>query len=166
VVLPRGNPQYRERTADGRDVGPVYANPTIPLVDIDMWLDGERDYVAIAAAFERDAIRERREEQGASMPEKTARVLISYSHDRPAHEGRVLDLANRLRDDGIDAMIDQYEQSPPEGWPAWCEAEIDKADFVLMVCTETYLRRVNGQDEPGKGHGVLWEARLISAAAL
>jgi hypothetical protein len=51
----------------------------------------------------------------------------------------VLALADRLCADGIDAMIDQYEQSPPEGWPAWCEAQIRKADFVLMVCTETYL---------------------------
>jgi TIR domain len=89
------------------------------------------------------------------------RVLISYSHDSREHGDRVLELADRLRADGVDAIIDQYIQSPPEGWPAWCEAEIRKADFVAMVCTETYLRRVNGEEETGKGHGVLWEARLI-----
>ena len=49
------------------------------------------------------------------------KVFISYSHDSEAHEDRVLDLANRLREDGIDAEIDQYETSPPEGWPAWCK---------------------------------------------
>jgi hypothetical protein len=54
-----------------------------------------------------------------------------------------------------------YVQSPPEGWADWCETEIRKSDFVLMVCTETYLRRVNHEKEPGKGYGVLWEARLI-----
>jgi hypothetical protein len=89
------------------------------------------------------------------------RVFISYSHDGPTHEDRVLDLANRLRAEGIDALIDQYVQFPPEGWPTWCEAEIRKAAFVLMVCTETYLRRVDGEEESGKGHGVLSEARLI-----
>jgi len=89
------------------------------------------------------------------------RVLISYSHDSAAYQERVLALADRLRADGIDAVIDRYVQSPPEGWPTWCEAEIRKADFVLMVCTETYLRRVNGTEEPGQGYGVLWEARLI-----
>jgi hypothetical protein len=101
--------------------------------------------------------------QGSSaLSEPTPpRVLISYSHDDPAHEDRVLDLADRLRHDGVDAMVDQYVQFPPEGWPAWCEAEIHRADFVLMVCTETYLRRVNRGEEPGKGHGVIWEARLI-----
>src|SRR5262249_5063377 len=60
-----------------------------------------------------------------------------------------------------DAMIDQYVQFPGEGWPAWCEAQIRNADFVIMVCTETYLQRVNGDETPGEGHGVLWEARLI-----
>ena len=32
---------------------------------------------------------------------------------------------------------------------------------MLLVCTETYNRRVNLDEEPGKGHGVLWEGRLI-----
>src|SRR6266446_7013752 len=89
------------------------------------------------------------------------RVLISYSHDSPAHEVRVLALADRLRADGIDAMIDLYVQSPPEGWPAWCDSQIRQSQSVLMVCTTTYLRRVEGNEEPGIGHGVLWEGRLI-----
>jgi hypothetical protein len=89
------------------------------------------------------------------------RVFISYSHDSPEHQDRVLALADRLRLEGVNASIDQYVQSPPEGWADWCETEIRKSDFVLMVCTETYLRRVNHEEEPGKGYGVLWEARLI-----
>ena len=43
----------------------------------------------------------------------------------------------------------------------WMDREIQKADFVAMVCTETYLRRVEGRELPGKGRGVLWEAKLI-----
>ena len=87
------------------------------------------------------------------------RVFISYSHDTVAHQERVLDLADRLRADGIDVEIDQYN-SPPEGWPRWCEHQIETADFVLMVCTETYHRRVRGEEEPGK-RGVVWEAAII-----
>lgn len=89
------------------------------------------------------------------------KVFISYSHDSPQHEERVLQLANRLRQHGVDAEIDQYEVSPAEGWPLWCQRQIVRADFVLMVCSETYLRRVEGEEEAGRGLGVLWEANFI-----
>jgi hypothetical protein len=79
------------------------------------------------------------------------KVFISYSHDTARHQERVLDLADRLRADGIDAEIDQYNDAPPEGWPLWCERQIEIADFVLMVCTEAYHRRVRGEGAPGKG---------------
>ncbi len=72
----------------------------------------------------------------------------------------MLDLANRLREGGIDAENDQYETSPAEGWPAWCARRIEEADFVLLVCTETYRRRFDARD-PGKGLGVLYEARTL-----
>ena len=89
------------------------------------------------------------------------KVFISYSHDTVQHQERVLGLADRLRGDGIDAEIDQYNASPPEGWPLWCERQIEAADFVLMVCTETYHRRVKGDEQPGHGRGVVWEAGII-----
>jgi len=37
---------------------------------------------------------------------------------------------------------------------------LDWADFVLVVCTETYYRRFRGQEEPGKG--AHWEGNLIA----
>jgi TIR domain len=89
-------------------------------------------------------------------------VFISYSHDSPEHRDRVLEFCDELRVDGIDAMIDLYVQSPPEGWPNWCKSGIENAQFVLMVCTEIYLRRIDRKEEPGVGHGVLWEGRLIN----
>ena len=63
--------------------------------------------------------------------------------------------------DGIDCTIDQYVVVPEEGWPLWMENQIQNSNFVLMVCTETYYRRVVGQEESGKGLGVRWEGRLI-----
>src|SRR5687767_1819513 len=91
----------------------------------------------------------------------TPKVFISYSHDSRDHEDRVLGLADRLRKDGVDALIDQYVPAPPDGWPIWMDVEIQRADFVLLVCTDVYLRRVERREEPGKGRGVLWETKLI-----
>lgn len=88
------------------------------------------------------------------------KVFISYSHDSPEHENRVLELSDRLRDDGIDANIDQYQTNPPEGWQLWMEKEIRDSQFVLLVCTETYLRRVMKEEEKGKGLGVVWESTI------
>ena len=90
------------------------------------------------------------------------KVFISYSHDNEAHKARVLALADRLRHaGGVEAIIDRYVPFPEEGWPLWCEKQIDEADFVLMVCTEAYLRRVRNEEIRGTGLGVLWEAQLI-----
>lgn len=85
------------------------------------------------------------------------KVFLSYSHDSPEHMDRVLALCDRLREGGVDAWIDQYETAPAEGWPLWCAHKIEEADFVLVVCTETYLRRFLGQEAPGTGLGARWE---------
>lgn len=50
---------------------------------------------------------------------------------------------------------------PLEGWPRWMDKKIRDASYVLMICTETYYKRVMGDEEPGKGLGVIWEGSLI-----
>ena len=91
------------------------------------------------------------------------RVFLSYSHDSDEHADRVLALADALCDRGIDVILDRYvHPAPAEGWPHWMDRNLDEAKFVLMVCTETYRRRVKGQEEPGKGLEVRWEGSLIS----
>ena len=90
------------------------------------------------------------------------RVFISYSHDSEEHRGRVRELADRLCSEGVEAHLDQYEQPPPPNWPRWTMDEIDAAEFVLVVCTETYHRRFRGHEEPGQGEGATWEAAVIT----
>lgn len=85
------------------------------------------------------------------MPSQPPRVFIIYSHDSPAHEQRVLALAARLRKDGIDAQLDQYVAgTPAEGWPRWMLDRLDWAEFVLVVCTETYYRRFRRHEKQVK----------------
>ncbi len=68
----------------------------------------------------------------------------------------MLAFANRLRQDGIDAMVDQYVPAPAQGWVRWTEQEILVAEFVLLVFAETYIRRVERREQLGKGRGVVW----------
>lgn len=95
------------------------------------------------------------------MKARSPKVFISYSHDSDAHISRVLQLANRLRREGIDAILDQYEDVPREGWTIWSEKQILNADYVILCCTKTYLRRVMKEEAPGVGLGVCWEANII-----
>jgi hypothetical protein len=90
------------------------------------------------------------------------KVFISYSHDSPEHAERVLALSDKLRQDGIDCHIDQYEISPPEGWPRWMINHIEWADFVLVVCTEIYNLRFRGKSPLGHGKGVKWEGAILT----
>ena len=72
------------------------------------------------------------------MSKKT--VFISYSHDADAHRERVLALSERLREDGIETILDQYVNgSPTEGWPRWMLNGLDAADSVIVVCTRDLL---------------------------
>jgi hypothetical protein len=91
------------------------------------------------------------------------RVFISYSHNTaiPNYKDRILALSDRLRSDGIDCSIDQYESAPPKGWPRWMLDRIEWADFVLVACSEEYNRRFRGNEAYGKGKGATWEGGVI-----
>jgi hypothetical protein len=92
------------------------------------------------------------------------KVFISYSHDSPEHSARVLEFANALRrEHGVDVELDQYHVRPEHGWPHWCEEQLraENAEFVLLVCTETYRQRVENKVPADEGHGVYWEGAII-----
>src|SRR5215475_2099634 len=92
---------------------------------------------------------------------KRIRTFISYSHDSVRHRNKVLQLAQRLRADGIDCQLDAFVQgTPEEGWILWMERQLGQADFVLIVCSDVYERRFSGEEIRGKGLGVTWESIL------
>jgi tetratricopeptide (TPR) repeat protein len=91
------------------------------------------------------------------------RIFFSYSHDSDAHRDRVLALSERLREDGVETLLDQYVNgSPEQGWARWMLDKLDAADAVLVVCSEAYYRRFRGHEQPGKGRGADWEGALIT----
>jgi SEFIR domain len=85
------------------------------------------------------------------------RVFISYSHDPPAHSDCVLTLAQRLRREGLDSIIDQFVPFPREGWIRWMERQLEDASFVLCVCTRQYRASFDGHEPGYAGRGVSWE---------
>ena len=90
------------------------------------------------------------------------RVFLSYSLDNELHQQNILKLAQRLRNDGIDAWIDQFTPFPAEGWPRWMEQQIAQAQFVVIIVTETYARRFGGKEPAGAGAGATWEGLIVT----
>jgi tetratricopeptide (TPR) repeat protein len=95
-----------------------------------------------------------------SVPQ-APKVFISYSHDSKAHEDQVLELADRLRRDWIDCNIDQYEQSPSEGWQSWTQNEINTAEFVLIILTKGYKTAFNNKLND-RSRRAVWEGNIIT----
>jgi len=99
---------------------------------------------------------------GKNNQRRHPRVFISYSHDSPEHADKVLGFANKLRSEGIDAILDQYEPWPEKGWAQWMLQQMSKADFVLVICTERYYKGVMDRLAPGEKRGIKYEWNLIN----
>ena len=88
----------------------------------------------------------------------TPKVFLSYSWDDIAHEEWVKELAARLRKDGIDVTLDQWETVYGDQLPSFMEAAIRESQFVLIICTPRYKMR----SEAGEG-GVAYEGDIMTA---
>lgn len=81
-------------------------------------------------------------EAGAAPSSRPVRAFLSYSADSEDHVQRVVELARRLRTtSGIDARLDRFVPTPEVGWVRWTEQEVERADFVLLLCTPGYRSR-------------------------
>jgi hypothetical protein len=89
------------------------------------------------------------------------KVFVSYSHDSLDHKKWVLDLATRLRNAGVDAIIDQWELSAGDDLPHFMETQLSTSDKVLMICSERYVDKANS----GTG-GVGYEKMIITSELL
>jgi hypothetical protein len=90
------------------------------------------------------------------------RVFISYSWDSKEHKQWVLDLATRLRGDGIDAVIDQTHLPLGARNPEFMERSVRESTDVLVVCTETYKRRFDNREGGAGYEGHIITGEIIS----
>jgi hypothetical protein len=86
---------------------------------------------------------------------KTPKVFISYSHDSPDHKKWVANLAIRLRQNGVDATLDQWDLFPGEDVPAFMEKHLPECDYALLICTKRYVEKANA------GHGGVGYEKMI-----
>lgn len=90
--------------------------------------------------------------------EKVSIVFISYSHDSSAHKKWVGEVSSKLVENGIDVILDQWDLGFGDDVPKFMEHGVTKADRVLMICTEPYVRKA----DEGEG-GVGYEAMIVTS---
>ncbi|MGU3470853.1 toll/interleukin-1 receptor domain-containing protein [Paenibacillus sp. D51F] len=95
------------------------------------------------------------------MAEHNPKIFLSYCQKSIEFSDEVLKFSNKLRSEGIDTILDQYEESPKEGWPRWMENSINESDYIILICNQEYLNRLSGKAEKGVGRGVKWESNII-----
>ncbi len=86
------------------------------------------------------------------------KVFISYSHDDQAHKKWVLELAQRLRNAGVDAILDQFRLGIGDDLGSFMEKGVADSNRIIMICTDTYVTKANN----GLG-GVGYEKMIITA---
>ncbi|MGC3026144.1 SEFIR domain-containing protein [Burkholderia sp. DN3021] len=97
--------------------------------------------------------------QAIMSNEKPPKLFISYSWTTPMHEQWVLDLAERLRDDNIDVILDKWDLREGNDAHAFMERMVTDSEIkkVAMICDLAYTEKANR-----RGGGVGTETQIIT----
>lgn len=87
------------------------------------------------------------------------RAFTSYSWSSPTHEAWVINLASRLREDGVDVILDKWDLKPGHDAYQFMESMVtDKTvTKVMMICDKSYVDKANN-----RAGGVGTESQIIS----
>ena len=88
-------------------------------------------------------------------------VFVSYSYDSEELSDWVLQLATRLRSDGVDTILDRWKLSPGQDLAVFMEEGLSSSHRVLCICSQAYVDKADA----GRG-GVGYEKQIITAELL
>ena len=90
------------------------------------------------------------------MAEQT--VFISYLHDNDEHNNWVLQLATRLRSNGVDVILDRWNTRLGSDLALFMERGLSKSQRIICICSESYVKKAND----AKG-GTGYEKQIMTA---
>ncbi|MBZ8142855.1 hypothetical protein CLD22_23540 [Rubrivivax gelatinosus] len=100
-------------------------------------------------------------EYNPSATDDHPRVFISYSWKDVSVKNWTLELANKLRANGVDARLDRFHLRPGMDLPQWMTNEVLKAHKVLLICDSHYADKADTRRA-----GVGWETMIIQGDML
>lgn len=97
----------------------------------------------------------------AAEPAYRPRVFVSYAHESTAHKELVARFCRFLVGSGVDVRVDRWHLDGRREWDRWAEAEIVRADFVLVIASPTCRAVGDGDVDPNQNLGLQSEFRVI-----
>lgn len=95
-------------------------------------------------------------------------VFLSYRHENDAHCARVKEFALRLRQEGIEVVLDALAQDeqfhgnqPANGWGLWSIQQATNAPTVLVIASSGWFRVINDPAPTVDGKGAAAEALVV-----
>ena len=92
------------------------------------------------------------------IDETPPQVFISYSHDSDEHKNWIIQLATRLRSNGVDIILDAWNTKLGSDLASFMERGLSKSQRVICVCSDNYLVKAN----EGKG-GAGYEKQIMTS---
>lgn len=93
---------------------------------------------------------------------KVPTAFISYSWDSEDHKGWVASIASRLRNDGVEVILDQWHLVPGDQLTEFMEREIRESDYILIICTPEYKRKSDAREGGAGYEGDIMTAEVFS----
>ncbi len=93
----------------------------------------------------------------APRDELAPQAFVSYSWDNQQHQDWVLQLATRLRSDGVDVVLDRWDTRLGSDLSLFMERAGDTAYRVLVIATSKYVEKADAAEG-----GVGYERRVIT----
>ena len=84
------------------------------------------------------------------------KVFASYSHDSDEHKKWVRELCTKLRENGVDVTLDEWDWNVGELMHPFMREGIADSDRVLVICTDRYVEKSNALEG-----GVGYETSII-----
>ena len=86
------------------------------------------------------------------------KAFVSYAWDSESHQQWVVQLATRLRSNGVDVVLDVWDTRLGTDLGHFMESGITSADRVLVVCSDQYIAKCH---EPRGGVG--YEKKMLTS---
>lgn len=75
----------------------------------------------------------------------TMTIFISYSWDSEEHKKWVLDLANKLTDNGVYVLLDRFDLKAGRPMTQFMEKSVNNSDKILMIMTPSYKDKADNR---------------------